>query len=66
MISYNLEYLSDGTHWNTISEVLSQKGASQNGILEPFLPGIGAANTTPLQPNFGSLLVFKKNSAGYS
>jgi hypothetical protein len=35
-----------------------------------FFPGIGITNTTPLQPNAGSLFAFqnlflKKNSAGY-
>jgi hypothetical protein len=34
--------------WNAIPEVLSQKDANQNGIPEPFLPGIGITNTTPL------------------
>jgi hypothetical protein len=53
-------------HQNSILEVLSEKDASQNGILEPFFAGTGITNATPLKLNFGSLFafwhLFKKNS----
>jgi hypothetical protein len=37
---------------------------------EPFFPGTGITNTTPLPPNFGSLFAFqnlfqKKNNVGW-
>jgi hypothetical protein len=38
--SYIQEYFYD-MFQNAILEVLSQEDASQNGITEPFLPGIG-------------------------
>jgi hypothetical protein len=33
---YSQGYFCDGTHWNAIPEVLSQKDPSQNGVLELF------------------------------
>jgi hypothetical protein len=41
------EYFCDRTCQNTTLEVLSQKDASWNGILESFLPGIGTTKITP-------------------
>jgi hypothetical protein len=60
-------YFCDRICQNDVLEVLSQKDASWNGILEPLFPGIGLTNTTSLQLNFGLLFVFqnliqKKNS----
>jgi hypothetical protein len=50
--------------------ILSQKDASQNGVLEPFSPStdIGITNATSLRPNFWSFFAFrnlsqKQNSA---
>jgi hypothetical protein len=34
--SYRAGVFYDGTHWNTVPEVLSQKDASQNDVLEPL------------------------------
>jgi hypothetical protein len=51
--------ICDGTHQYAILEVLSHKGASWNGIPEPFFRDIGIINTTPLQPNFGPLFVLQ-------
>jgi hypothetical protein len=46
----------DGTRWNSIPEVLSQKDASWNGVPEPSFPGIGI--TPPLSNRiFGHLCV---------
>jgi hypothetical protein len=38
--------LCDGTHWSAILEVLSQKDAGWNGVLEPFFRGISITNTS--------------------
>jgi hypothetical protein len=46
-------------HWNAFPELLSQKDASQNSILESFFPGIVITSTTPVQPNFGPLFAFR-------
>jgi hypothetical protein len=45
----------DVTRQDAVPEVLSQKDASRNDVSDSFHPGIGIANTTPLQPNFRSL-----------
>jgi hypothetical protein len=69
--TYTQGYFCDGTCWNAVPEVLSQRDASCNGIPESFFPCIGITKTTPLRPNFGSLFAFwnlfqKKNSAAYT
>jgi hypothetical protein len=45
---YYQGYFCDGTRQNAVLELLFQKDARQNGILEPFVPGIDITNTTPL------------------
>jgi hypothetical protein len=47
------ESIEDGTHRNSVPEVLSQKDASHIGIPGHF-SGLWY-NITPLRPNFGSL-----------
>jgi hypothetical protein len=39
--AYDQGCFCDGTRWNPVLEVLSQKDATQNGVPEPSLPGIG-------------------------
>jgi hypothetical protein len=61
--------------WQNASECHSRSSFSEEQkartvFREPFLPGIGKTNITPLQPNFGPLFVFwnlfqKKNSVGH-
>jgi hypothetical protein len=59
-------HFCDRTCRNAVLEVVSQKAATRNGVLEPSFPGI--SRTTPnLQLNFGPLyafwsLLFQKNN----
>jgi hypothetical protein len=50
-------YFCDGMRWNAIVEIISQKDATRNGVLESSFLGIGI--TIPhFGPNFGSLYAF--------
>jgi hypothetical protein len=63
-------YMTRGIFMAELRSVLSQKDASQNGVLEPFSSpstDIGITNATSLRPNFWSFFAFqnlsqKKNS----
>jgi hypothetical protein len=63
-------YFCDGTRWNAVLAVVSQKDASQNSVLEHFSPGTGITDTLPLQIlgyyPFWNLFFLKKNSTEYS
>jgi hypothetical protein len=43
--TYIQRYFCDGTHWDAVQEVLSQKDSSRNAVVEPFFPGINITNT---------------------
>jgi hypothetical protein len=60
IIGYIQGYFCDGTCQNAISEVLSKKDASQNGIPEPFFPGIDIINTSPSPIKFWVTLYIPK------
>jgi hypothetical protein len=49
----------NGMCQNAFLEVLSQKDASRNSVLEPILSGISITNTLLLLLNFGSLCAFR-------
>jgi hypothetical protein len=42
-----------------VPEVLSQKDASRNGVMEPLFPDIDVTITTTLRPKFGSIVAFR-------
>jgi hypothetical protein len=42
----------DGTRRNTVSEFVSWKHTSRNGVPEPLFPGIDVTNTSPSPTEF--------------